>query len=165
MPVLGIGSGVPAIVPPRCRDFDRVAGAEGGDRVAEAVGDSDVGFHRAAVAQSGDRAGEETTRADAAGADRHVGEGELRGGAVLTVIARPAAVEIEPSVAVMLAVSALLSVITPFFDEATAATPEVKVSAVAEPKEIAVPALLTTVGAAPLGLAVAPEKVRLWGPV
>jgi hypothetical protein len=45
------------------------------------------------------------------------------------------------------------------------ATPEVKVIAVVEPKAIAVPELLTTVGAVLPGLAEAPEKTRLWEPV
>ena len=45
------------------------------------------------------------------------------------------------------------------------ATPAVKVSAVAVPKAIAVPELLATVGAVPLGLAEAPEKTSEWEPV
>jgi hypothetical protein len=53
----------------------------------------------------------------------------------------------------------------PFFEEAGVATPELKVSAVVLPKLIAVPALLTTVGRAPLGLAEAPEKVTFFEPV
>ncbi len=82
-----------------------------------------------------------------------------------TVIARPDEVEIDPSVAVTPAVSTLLSFITPFFVDVTVATPAVKLIAVAVPKGTAVPLLLATVGAAPLGLAVAPAKVRLWAPV
>jgi hypothetical protein len=46
-------------------------------------------------------------------------------------------------------------------DEDTVATPAVKLIAVAEPKATAVPELLDTVGFVPLGLAAAPEKVRL----
>jgi hypothetical protein len=69
-----------------------------------------------------------------------------------TVTARGVGSKIEPSLTVMLADSALLSFITPFFEDETLATPEVKLSAVATPKAVAVPALLTTVGGLALGL-------------
>ena len=50
-------------------------------------------------------------------------------------------------------------------EELTVATPAVKVSAVALPKATAVPALLTTVGLVPPGLAAAPEKTSECEPV
>jgi hypothetical protein len=81
-----------------------------------------------------------------------------------TVRGREAEVEMVPSLAVTPAVSALFSFVKPFLDEAGVATPEVKLSAVAVPKLIAVPALLTTVGMVPLGLAVAPAKVMFLAP-
>jgi hypothetical protein len=59
----------------------------------------------------------------------------------------------------------LFSFIAPLLDPETVAMPAAKVRAVALPKLIAVPELLTTVGALPAGLELAPEKVRLWEPV
>ncbi len=50
---------------------------------------------------------------------------------------------------------------TPLLVPETEATPAEKLSAVAEPKAIAVPELLATVGAFPAGLEEAPEKVSL----
>jgi hypothetical protein len=64
----------------------------------------------------------------------------------LTVTARPLPLLIDPSVTVMLAAPALYSFITPLLEPETEATPLLKLTAVADPKLIAVPELFVTVG-------------------
>ena len=54
---------------------------------------------------------------------------------------------------------------TPLLEPLTVACPLVKVMAVDEAKLTAVPAELLTVGLVPLGLALAPLKVRVCDPV
>ena len=71
-----------------------------------------------------------------------------------------------PSVALIIAFSALYKAITPLLLPETVATPRVKLIAVEDPKLTAVPALVFIVGAvAGLGEELAPDKVRLWTPV
>ena len=71
----------------------------------------------------------------------------------------------EPSVTLMIAASALYSVITPLLPPETVATPLLKLIAVAEPKAIAVPVLFITVGAVTGSVELlAPEKVRFLVP-
>src|SRR3954454_2695540 len=82
----------------------------------------------------------------------------------LTVTDRPDPLEIEPSVTVMLAVSAFFSRITPLLAPDTVATPLVNVIAVAVPKSVAVPTSLETVGWK-VPLLLAPPKVRVLLPV
>ena len=54
---------------------------------------------------------------------------------------------------------------TPLLDPDTVACPEVKLIAVVEPKLIAVPEELVTVGCVPFGAVFAPEKTRLCDPL
>ena len=82
-----------------------------------------------------------------------------------TVTDRPVPFEIDPSVTVTLAVSALYNVITPLLLPETVATPLVNVTAVADPNAVAVPELLLTVGCVPLAAVDAPPNVRLLPPV
>jgi hypothetical protein len=82
----------------------------------------------------------------------------------LTVTTSGEPVEIDPSVAVIEVAPERKSRRNPFLLEAAAATPLVKVRATGEPKATAVPAALTIVGAEPLGLARAPEKVSDFEP-
>src|SRR5579872_3170218 len=83
----------------------------------------------------------------------------------LTVTDNPAPFVKVPSVTVMLVDWASYRVMTPFLAEATVATPLVNVIAVVDPKLMAVPELLTTVGWVALGELAAPAKVRFFEPV
>jgi len=107
------------------------------------------------------RQGEPRTPALIVGADQPY----LAAAPALTVRATALAVEMLPSVALSVAAPDLAAFSTPFFAEATVATPEVKVSAVAVPMLTTVPAELTTVAAVPPGLSSGPVKVMLWEPV
>ena len=100
-------------------DFHRVAAAERRDRVAEAVGDGDVGFDGAAVAQAVMVQVKRQVEPMLPALTVTLVRASFAAAAVPTVIVRPDEVEIEPSVAAMLAASTLLSFITPFFEEAT----------------------------------------------
>ena len=82
-----------------------------------------------------------------------------------TFTARSGELEMAPSRTSIVVAPLRYSRITPFLEEETEATPELKLIAVAEPKATAVPELLTTVGLVPPGLAEAPEKMRLCEPV
>ena len=82
----------------------------------------------------------------------------------LTVTERPVPLLMVPSVTVMFTVSTLYRVITPLLDPDTVAWPPMKVMAVVEPKLVAVPEALDTVGLNE-PLLWAPAKVRLCEPV
>ena len=83
----------------------------------------------------------------------------------LTVTESPLPFEIAPSLTVMLALSTLYSVITPFEPLETDETPLVKVIVSTVPKLTPVPVFEVTVGCVPLGALDAPPNVRLLSPV
>src|SRR5581483_42399 len=95
---------------------------------------------------------------DAAESDR------LLAAAGLTVRDRPAPLLTAPSLTTMLTVSALGRVMTPLLEPDTVATPLAKVMAVADPKLMAVPELLVTLGLFD-PMVLAPPKVRFFDPV
>ena len=84
--------------------------------------------------------------------------------ATLTESRSPPVDEMAPSVTEIVAVSAAYKVITPFFNEATVATPLVKVRLVAVPKSTTPPSLSTMDGAKAPAEMLAPEKVTLFVP-